>query len=66
MMAYFNALSYARDYFYLTPDGKVVILDTMPDDMRERFLKDVEIERKRCKEAHANGFFSSADAFPNE
>lgn len=64
-MSLFDALSYARDYYYITPNGEVVIQDTMPDDMRERFLKDVEIERQRCKEAHAKGIFSSTDVFHN-
>lgn len=62
-MAYFSALSYADGYFMITPDGEVIIADDMPPEMRERFLIDVEKERKRCEENHKNFIFSSVDLF---
>lgn len=62
-MAYRDALSYADGYYMVTPAGEVIISDRMPPEMRERFLIDIEKERKRCEENHKNFIFSSVDLF---
>lgn len=62
-MAYFSRLQYASGFFSIDPEGKVHILPSMPEDMKERFWKDIEEERKRCEENHRKGIYSSVDLF---
>lgn len=62
-MAIFGSLYYAEEYFIIMPGGEVFISEKMPPEMRERFLIDVEKERKRCEESHRKGIYSSKDYF---
>ncbi|MEE0776513.1 MAG: hypothetical protein U0M15_05600 [Bacillota bacterium] len=52
---------YASGYYYVKLDGTVVIKSNMPQDIKERFLKEWEEHIKEVKAHREKGIYDSRD-----
>lgn len=60
-MSYGMEWSYARGFFYTTPDNILHIRKSMPEDVKARFLIEAAEARKRTREQNYAGRWTSAD-----